>query len=77
MQQVNYLCSGVLMQPVASSVMRTQHVKCTLYFSIQFSSVYLYSPFSQITHLSQSALQSVNTESPRACFLCAAVCLFD
>jgi len=31
---------------------------------IQFNSVYLYSPISQITNLSQSALQSVHIDIP-------------
>jgi len=32
--------------------------------SIKFNSVYLYSPFSHITNLSQSALQSVHIDIP-------------
>jgi len=34
------------------------------YSSVQFSSVYLYSPISQITNLSRSALQSVDIDIP-------------
>jgi len=33
-------------------------------YSIQSNSIYLYSPFSQITNLSQSALQSVHIDIP-------------
>jgi len=42
---------------VADVTVIGQHLP--LCFSIQFNSVYLYSPISQITNLSQSALQSV------------------
>jgi len=50
--------------PPGMNSLESFYFLCCLFNSIQFNSVYLYSPISQITNLSRSGLQSVHIDIP-------------